>query len=206
MDTNSVSVDPGYLSATDLHVTNQLLNGTGTYFAAYPTDMDGQARNSTTPDIGADEFIPGFDVEMNAIIKPFNNTSFKDSVLVWVRVKNVGSVKLSTFKAKYKLYEKLIDSTVVISPLMPDSSLNIVFKKKFSTRVGGKHILTAYTEIQKTDTLGNVINNDFNTLNDTIHYTLYSKDTSDIGVSQFITPLNNITLKQITPVKVRILN
>ena len=35
---------------------------------------------------------------------------------------------------------------------------------------------------------------------------MYSKDTSDIGVSQFITPLNNITLKQITPVKVRILN
>jgi hypothetical protein len=51
-----------------------------------------------------------------------------------------------------------------------------------------------------------VVNNDFNTLNDTIKYTLYSKDTSDIGVSQFITPLNNITLKQITPVKVRILN
>jgi hypothetical protein len=118
----------------------------------------------------------------------------------------VGSVKLSTFKAKYKLDEQLIDSTVVISPLMPDSSLSIIFKKKFSTRVGGKHILTAYTEIQKTDTLGNVINNDFNTLNDTIHYTLYSKDTSDIGVSQFITPLNNITLKQITPVKVRVLN
>ena len=38
------------------------------------------------------------------------------------------------------------------------------------------------------------------------YFTLYSKDTSDIGVSQFITPLNNITLKQITPVKVRILN
>ena len=35
---------------------------------------------------------------------------------------------------------------------------------------------------------------------------MYSKDTSDIGVSQFIAPLNNITLKQITPVKVRILN
>ena len=203
---NTLEFDPLYRSNFDLHVNNSGLNGKGLASQVVTVDIDGDARSPVSPDIGADEFIPGFDVEMNAIIKPFNNTSFKDSVLVWVRVKNVGSVKLSTFKAKYKLDEKLIDSTVVISPLMPDSSLNIVFKKKFSTRVGGKHILTAYTEIQKTDTLGNVINNDFNTLNDTIRYTLYSKDTSDIGVSQFITPLNNITLKQITPVKVRVLN
>ncbi len=203
---NTLEFDPLYRSNLDLHVNNSGLNGKGLASQVVTSDIDGDARSPVSPDIGADEFIPGFDVEMNAIIRPFNNTSFKDSVLVWVRVKNVGSVKLSTFKAKYKLDEKLIDSTVVISPLMPDSSLNIIFKKKFSTRVGGKHILTAYTEIKKTDTLGNVINNDFNTLNDTIQYTLYSKDTSDIGVSQFITPLNNITLKQITPVKVRILN
>jgi hypothetical protein len=219
-DINSLSLEPGvaftaihtkqfdplFRSNLDLHVNNIALNGEGVSNPIISVDVDGDIRNPLKPDIGADEFIPGFDVEMNAIIKPFQNSSFKDSVLVWVRVKNVGSVKLSTFKAKYKLDEKLIDSTVVISPLMPDSSLNIIFKKKFATRVGGKHILTAYTEIQKTDTLGNVINNDFNTLNDTIRYTLYSKDTSDIGVSQFITPLNNITLKQITPVKVRILN
>jgi hypothetical protein len=203
---NTLEFDPLYRSNLDLHVNNAGLNGKGLASQVVTVDIDGDARSPVSPDIGADEFIPGFDVAMNAIIRPFNNTSFKDSVLVWVRVKNVGSVKLSTFKAKYKLDEKLIDSTVVISPLMPDSSLNIIFKKKFSTRVGGKHILTAYTEIQKTDTLGNVINNDFNTLNDTIQYTLYSKDTSDIGVSQFITPLNNIPLKQITPVKVRILN
>jgi hypothetical protein len=203
---NTFEFDPLYRSNLDLHVNNSNLNGKGLASQIVTEDIDGDARSPVSPDIGADEFIPGFDVEMNAILKPLQNSSFKDSVLVWVRVKNVGSVKLSTFKAKYKLDEKLIDSMVIISPLMPDSSLSIIFKKKFATRVGGKHILTAYTEIQKTDTLGNVVNNDFNTLNDTIKYTLYSKDTSDIGVSQFITPLNNITLKQITPVKVRILN
>jgi hypothetical protein len=204
--TNTKQFNPLYRSNYDLHVNNSALNGKGLAILNITVDIDGDARNPVTPDIGADEFIPGFDVEMNAIIKPLQNSSFKDSVLVWVRVKNVGSVKLSTFKVKYKLDDKLIDSTVVISPLMPDSSKSIIFNKKFSTRVGGKHILTAYTEIQKTDTFGNVVNNDFNTLNDTIRYTLYSKDTSDIGISQFITPLNNITLKQITPVKVRVLN
>ena len=203
---NTLEFDPVYRSNLDLHVNNSNLNNRGLSSPIVTTDIDGEPRNPVSPDIGADEFIPGFDVEMNAIIKPYQNSSFKDSVLVWVRVKNVGSVKLSTFKVKYKFDEKLIDSVVVISPLFSDSSKNVIFNKKFSTRVGGKHILTAYTEIQKTDTSGNVVNNDFNNLNDTIRYTLYSKDTSDIGVSQFITPLNNITLKQITPVKVRILN
>lgn len=203
---NTLEFDPLYRSNFDLHVNNAALNGKAAASPVVTVDIDGEERNPVSPDIGADEFIPGFDVEMNAIIRPFQNASFKDSVLVWVRVKNVGSVKLSTFKAKYKLDDKLIDSTVVISPLMPDSTLNIIFKKKFATRVGGKHILTAYTEIQKTDPNGQVVNNDFNNLNDTIRYTLYSKDTSDIGVSQFLTPLNNITLKQITPVKVRVLN
>ncbi len=208
--TNSFEFNPSYRSNLDLHVNKSGLNGKGISSPVITVDIDGEKRNATSPDIGADEFMPGFDVEMNAIIKPFQNSSFKDSVLVWVRVKNVGSKNLTTIKAKYKLDEQLIDSMVVIlpslSPLLPDSSLNIIFKKKFATRVGGKHILTAYTEIQKLDTLGNVVNNDFNTLNDTIRYTLYSKDTSDIGMSQFITPLNNITLKQISPVKVRVLN
>jgi hypothetical protein len=202
---NSFQFDPLYRTNLDLHVNLDSLDGKGLISPVVTVDIDGEPRIGLA-DIGADQFIPGFDVEMNAIIKPLQNASFKDSVLVWVRVKNVGSVYLNSFKVKYKLDEKLIDSFVVTIEMKPDTSVNIIFKKKFSTRVGGKHILTAYTEIQKTDELGNIVNNDFNNLNDTIRYTLYSKDTSDIGVSQFITPLNNLPLKQITPAKVRVLN
>jgi len=55
-DANSISTDPLFVSATDLHTSNVLLNGNALPFPEVPTDMDGQVRNSTMPDIGADEF------------------------------------------------------------------------------------------------------------------------------------------------------
>jgi hypothetical protein len=59
-DTLSVSGNPGYVDAAngDLHIlsTANLLDGKGVYIASVPTDIDGDVRNATTPDIGADEY------------------------------------------------------------------------------------------------------------------------------------------------------
>ncbi|MGJ8661819.1 MAG: PKD domain-containing protein, partial [Bacteroidota bacterium] len=57
-DMNSLNVDPGYYSDFDLHVCSDSLNNAGTPLALVTDDFDGQPRNSTTPDIGADEFSP----------------------------------------------------------------------------------------------------------------------------------------------------
>jgi parallel beta-helix repeat protein len=56
----SVSLDPGYLSPTDLHCTSMLFDNQGTPFLSSATpvaeDIDGESRSMITPDIGADEF------------------------------------------------------------------------------------------------------------------------------------------------------
>lgn len=57
-DGNSISVDPFYVSNTDLHVSNVFLNNRGTA-AGVNNDIDNIFRNVTTPDIGATEFTPG---------------------------------------------------------------------------------------------------------------------------------------------------
>jgi len=58
-DTNSVSSYPNFTSATDLHTASPWVNAKGTPLASAVTDdIDGQARNASTPDIGADEFTP----------------------------------------------------------------------------------------------------------------------------------------------------
>ncbi len=59
IDLNSVSFHPGVVSATDLHTTLTALDGRGTPVASVVTDFDGQPRDPSTPDIGADEFAPG---------------------------------------------------------------------------------------------------------------------------------------------------
>lgn len=55
-DLNSVSIDPLFVSATDLHFRNYAMNNLGTPIAGITTDFDGDTRNVTTPDIGADEY------------------------------------------------------------------------------------------------------------------------------------------------------
>lgn len=58
-DANSKSVDPFFNSSTDLHINEPLLNATATPMSSVTTvDADGETRNSSTPDIGADEFTP----------------------------------------------------------------------------------------------------------------------------------------------------
>ncbi len=56
-DSNSVSVPPMHISVDDLHiVSNSFLDGKGIAMPYVNLDIDGQARNLSAPDIGADEF------------------------------------------------------------------------------------------------------------------------------------------------------
>jgi hypothetical protein len=58
-DANSVSLIPGFVSATDLHLlgSSQMINR-GRDIPTVLDDIDGQPRGSSTWDIGADEYVP----------------------------------------------------------------------------------------------------------------------------------------------------
>jgi hypothetical protein len=59
LDANTLNVTAPFTTASDLHIadgTGTLLESAGTPIASVTTDIDGQARNLSTPDIGADEF------------------------------------------------------------------------------------------------------------------------------------------------------
>ena len=59
-DDNSIQADPLFVSATDLHINSgSPANGAGTPIGSITTDIDGEPRNPTTPDIGADEIAGG---------------------------------------------------------------------------------------------------------------------------------------------------
>jgi hypothetical protein len=53
---NSVSSYPNFISDSDLHTSNVLLNNAATPLPEVTDDIDGEPRDATTPDIGADEF------------------------------------------------------------------------------------------------------------------------------------------------------
>ncbi len=56
-DLNSISYNPKYTSASDLHTNSYWLDNRGTPVSGIVTvDIDGEPRNPVTPDIGADEY------------------------------------------------------------------------------------------------------------------------------------------------------
>ncbi len=55
---NCISVYPRFLSNSNLHTTNPMINDKGVYIAGVDYDIDGEIRDHNTPDIGADEFTP----------------------------------------------------------------------------------------------------------------------------------------------------
>ncbi len=58
-DLNSISDSVAFISSNDLHIPNgtvTALESAGTPIVGITTDIDGQTRNASTPDIGADEF------------------------------------------------------------------------------------------------------------------------------------------------------
>ncbi|MGQ9643831.1 MAG: beta strand repeat-containing protein, partial [Ignavibacterium sp.] len=57
-DANSINLDPKFVSDTDLHINPAFNNvdAKAVYLASVPVDFDGQTRNASTPDIGADEY------------------------------------------------------------------------------------------------------------------------------------------------------
>ena len=59
-DANSISANPFFAAASNLHIdpaSGSIVNAAGTPIAIN-TDFDGETRDLTTPDIGADEFTP----------------------------------------------------------------------------------------------------------------------------------------------------
>jgi len=62
-DINSISLNPKFFSASDLHVLEGQIDSTATSLALVSDDIDGDARDASRPDMGADEFtcvaIPG---------------------------------------------------------------------------------------------------------------------------------------------------
>jgi len=63
LDANSLSVDPYFVNDTNLHARSIYLDNAGTPISSVSTDIDGEQRSTTNPDIGADEFT-GIDLRL----------------------------------------------------------------------------------------------------------------------------------------------
>jgi subtilisin-like proprotein convertase family protein len=106
LDIHSISVDPLFISNSDLHVEEVDLNNAGTPIFGITTDIDGESRNPITPDIGADEFAPmgANDVGVEFIYEPNTATPFPSgSRDVKVILKNNGADTVMTAMVQWRV-------------------------------------------------------------------------------------------------------
>ncbi|RYF77465.1 MAG: hypothetical protein EON98_16380, partial [Chitinophagaceae bacterium] len=91
-DVHSIGGDPLFLSATDLHLqTGSPVNDKGVAVASITTDIDGEARALSTPDIGADELplAPGIDIQIVKLVSPaVSVTSCYGTETITVAIRN----------------------------------------------------------------------------------------------------------------------
>ncbi|MEM9823357.1 MAG: right-handed parallel beta-helix repeat-containing protein, partial [Bacteroidota bacterium] len=95
LDVNSLSVDPLFLGVDTFALAQVALNGAATPLVEVTVDLEGDLRDASAPDIGADEFDPPMvDAGIVAILPPEVPFAAGDQD-IFVRIKNFGSDTLT---------------------------------------------------------------------------------------------------------------
>ena len=153
---NDLSIDPGFYSSTDLHATSIFLNGTGVTVAGVTKDIDGDTRNATTPDIGADEFDPvANDLTPLGITSPIENTCGQDSVDLYVLVQNNG-LNTQTTQPMTAIVVSPVPATLTSSgsKTIASGAVDTVYLGKINTSFGGNFVfklISSLSNDQKTE-------------------------------------------------------
>ncbi len=119
-DLNSISEDPEFVSALDLHVTSSFLDGAATPIAYITHDIDGDLRNTLEPDIGADEInLFTDDVGLLAINYPLQ--PFMSGVnTVFIKFINNGADTLTSMQVDWEV-DGIMQPTYMWTGLLPSA-------------------------------------------------------------------------------------
>jgi len=131
-DSNSISVNPFFISLTDLHTFNGLLKGMGTPLADITKDIDGNLRLNP-PCIGADEFLPpAQDAAFISVLKPNSSCGLSSTEDIVVVIKSVGSSSImpNLMTLYYKIDNNTVVSELVNRTINPGDTIHYIFSTK----------------------------------------------------------------------------
>ncbi len=156
-DTNSISVDPAFVSASNLHATSLGFDNQGTPLTGVLVDIDNDLRSASTPDIGADEYSGmGHDVAVTSLVSPLNNDCESSAATVSVVVHNFGAFSETNIPVQVDVtgaFTATLNGS--ISSLAPGTDSTLTFVTPLNTTGGGDATFTAYTQLATDDDLSN---------------------------------------------------
>jgi len=156
LDAHSVSVLPAFFSNTDLHVNQASLNSAGTPLAEVTTDIDGDARNATTPDIGADEFeLSSDDILPLSFLSPVNACA-NGATAVKVVIRNVGVNDATGFSLKLlRNNVEVADENVSAFSVMAGDTAHYTFTTTLDLGTPGIYNIVVITQLTGDGDAGN---------------------------------------------------
>jgi hypothetical protein len=158
LDSNSININPGFVSASDLHATSQAMDDQGDNYNKVTDDYDGQVRSLVTPDIGADEYSSiSRTVGVTAILNPVDSTCGNATTSIIVIVSNTGGNPESGFPVTAKITGTLTTTlnATHTATLAPGASDTITFGTTINTAAGGTYNIQAYTSLALDDIRAN---------------------------------------------------
>ncbi|MFK8037073.1 MAG: hypothetical protein AB8B74_02190 [Crocinitomicaceae bacterium] len=129
IDSNSFITNPLFTTDTDLHINNAImLSGAGIPITGLTHDIDGDIRNVTTPDIGADEFVIDtntfIDIELVGLKLPVGNSCINiDSIVL--ELTNHSIFPIDSIDVFWSLFSTQRDSLTVFQTIQPDSTIEV---------------------------------------------------------------------------------
>ena len=194
-DTNSIVANPVYYSPSNLHSYGSAINAAGRPLSSVSIDIDGDQRNSSTPDMGADEFfISSIDVGVLSVVSPLMTDTQSNVVPFKVLIKNYGSTAVTSMNIKYSINGSTLASYAWTGNLALGAEDTVLLNT--FTIPAGNYDLTAYTVLTG-DTLHS---------NDTINRTQYGKALVDVEISELLSPESGCGKGNAEDVEITILN
>lgn len=166
VDTNSVSINPGFTSSTNLHVSSIPMNNLGTPLPAVPDDFDWQTRSLTTPDMGADEYTPpAKDILFTNVLWPRSSCALGSLEEFELLIRNNGYNPVTTFTATYQI-NNLPPVTETFNQLIPPLTTDTLrFLTKANLSAKGLYTITFYTSLPLDENLFNDTISDYEIFN-----------------------------------------
>lgn len=160
-DFNSVEANPLFYNETDLHILQVALDSAGTTIPGITTDIDGEPRNGSNPDIGADEFdYLADDLGVIAVYAPSGNCDLSNAETVQVLIQNFGGFAQTGFDIAYRL----ADNTTIVEnvgslTVLPGDTASFTFSSTLDLSSYASQPFESYT----------LLTGELNALNDTVH-------------------------------------
>lgn len=171
-DANSKNVNPFFKSTTDLRPYQRALNGGGLPIGGILLDLDGEIRNSSAPDMGADEFDVDFGI--TRLISPTLDCNLVANDKVTVNVSQFGDIPFIDLKLAYQVNGGTIYIDTIPGQIVTD--IPYTFKQT-------QNLLTEGTYNFKVWLVGA---NDDNVNNDTLRVARFKKPSPVVDFS-FVT-------------------